>query len=559
VLDSYDVIIVGAGSTGGTLAARLTENPDRRVLVLEAGKTFTAADQLPPELLDPADISSSMPGHPSNWAFPGKLTAEFQMPIPRGKVMGGSSSLNGAYFERGTESNFADWVALGNDEWSYDKVLPYYKRSETDHDFSGPRHGTDGPISVLREPLDRSPAFTEAFTEASVGLGFELEEDKNEDGRGGVGPVPMNIYRGQRASTALAYLLPAIGRENLDVVGEALVSRVLFEGTRAVGVETTVAGQTRKVRAGTVVVAAGALRSPQLLMLSGVGPADHLKAHGVDLVADLPGVGSNLTDHPEVSVAWTSAAKLPDMPGRGLLTSSLNWTAEGSDRVSDLEILPFVSKLGDMINAESMLKRPIQSLKALRSTSLQMLRAQAKAMGSPFIVISLMQEKSRGTVRLRSADPGDNPELFWNYFAEADDTRRLGEAVRRTEEIFASQAMSGVAKLNDLEASDVATAESTESWIRAHIFGAGHPCCSCKMGPESDGMAVVDQRGRVHGLENLMVADTSIFPEIPSRGPNATAIMIGEKLADTFDVPLPRGETVSASSQSAGQADGSAG
>jgi choline dehydrogenase len=550
VLDSYDVVIVGAGSTGGTLAARLTERSDRRVLVLEAGKTFTAADQLPRELLDPADISSSMPGHPSNWAFPGKLIEGFQMPIPRGKVMGGSSSLNGAYFERATESNFADWVALGNDEWSYEKVLPYYNRSETDHDFSGPRHGTDGPISVIREPLDRSPVFTEAFTEASVGLGFELEEDKNEDGRGGVGPVPMNIDRGQRVSTALAYLLPAIGRDNLDVVGEALVSRVLFEGTRATGVEVTVGGQTRKVGAGTVVVAAGALRSPQLLMLSGVGPADHLKTHGVDLVLDLPGVGSNLTDHPEVSVAWTSAVKLPDMPGRGLLTSALNWTAEGSDRVSDLEILPFVSKLGDMINAESMLKRPIQSLKALRSTSLQMLRAQAKALGSPFIVISLMQEKSRGTVRLQSANPEDNPELFWNYFAEADDMRRLGEAVRRTQEIFASSAMTDAgAKLNDLEAADVATPEATESWIRAHLFGAGHPCCSCKMGPESDAMAVVDQRARVHGLENLMVADTSIFPEVPSRGPNATAIMVGEKLAETFDVPPPRGETVSASSR----------
>lgn len=534
--ESYDVIVVGSGSTGGTLAARLSEDPSLRVLVLEAGQTFASADEMPAELLDPADITASLPVHPNNWALPGSLTEAFKLPVPRGKVMGGSSSINGAYFIRGTEADFATWVSLGNDQWGYDKVLPYYKRSETDFDFGGERHGKDGPIPVRREPADRAPAFTNAFTEACHGLGFAAEEDKNAGGsNGGVGPVPMNIADGRRVGSALAYLMPALSRPNLEVMGNALACRVLFDGARAVGVEAGVGNELRTFKGGTVVLSAGALRSPQLLMLSGVGPADHLREHGIEVLHDLPGVGAHLTDHPELSVAWRSEDKFPPMPGRGLVTTVLNWTAEESSHVGDLEIVPFVSNLGDVVKAQLMLRYPLETLKSLRHTSLRALMAQAKTARMPFALISLMQQDSRGTVRLRSASPLDTPDLSWNCFSDPDDRRRIGQAVRMAYDLFATAPMTRIgARLVNLERSDLQDQATLDAWIDSHIFTAGHCSCTCRMGPASDATAVVDQRGRVHGLEGLMVADTSIFPKLPSRGPNATAIMLGEKLADMF-------------------------
>ncbi|MFC8181769.1 mycofactocin system GMC family oxidoreductase MftG [Rhodococcus sp. NPDC057297] len=532
----YDVIVVGSGSTGSVLAARLSEKETRSVLLVEAGEMYQQLSDMPEDILDPSNMSTSMPGNKSSWSLLGTLIPGVSVPVPRGKGMGGSSAINGGYWERAPRSNFDDWVGLGNDEWSYDKVLPHYIRSENDHDFDGDLHGKSGPINVHRENPDRAPEFTAAFTEACTKMGFREDPDKNGDGQGGVGPVPLNVWDGKRQSSGLAYLLPALGRPNLHVVGKAQARRVLFEGTRCIGVEADVAGKITTFRGKEVVLSTGALRSPQLLLLSGIGPAAHLREHGIDVVQHLPGVGQNLTDHPELSVKWEFDGKCTQSPGRGVLTSALNWTAENSSHADDLELLPFVISSGDMMRVTTMAKNPKQALSALRKTSTKFMVDQALNLRRPFTVVGLQQEDSRGTVELDSSDPTKQPKINWNLMAEESDRVRFREGIRVVSELYGSDAMRAIGgKMTNLDKSDLADNKSIDAWARSHIFAVGHPSCTCRMGADPDDGAVVDQFGRVHGVEGLRVADTSIFPKITSRGPNATAVMVGERLVEFFD------------------------
>lgn len=533
----YDIVIVGSGSAGSVLAARLSEDPDRQVLLLEGGPGYASVDELPRSIIDPADMSNSMPASPHNWGMYGRLTEGVEIPITRGKTVGGSSSVNGAYFVRGTKSDFAAWAAAGNDDWSYDKVLPFFTKLENDHDFDNELHGSSGPVPVRREPLSRAPVFTPAFTEACRSLGHPLDPDKNAGEDGGVGPVPMNVDGGRRMGTAITHLFPALHRRNLELVSGAQVTRVLLDDhQRCTGVEYVVSGRTYQVQADKTIISAGALRTPLILMASGIGPAEHLAEHGISTVVDLPGVGSNLTDHPELSARWTHGAKLPSSPGQGVITSALHWTSENATRPGDLEILPFVSTAGDLMKAGSMARRPWKALAAMRKTSVSFTLAQARSMRLPFMVIGLQDEDSRGTVRLRSADPSAAPVLDWNLMSEESDRARFREAVRMTAEIFATPSMQAVkGRLVNLTPADLATDKATDAWARANIFTVGHAAGTCKMGPDTDPMAVVDQSGRVRGITALRVVDTSIFPLIPTRGPNATTVMVGERIAHDID------------------------
>lgn len=535
-MDKYDVIVVGAGSTGGALAARLSENPSRSVLLLEGGPVYASTEDMPPELLSPSSIAAAAPGHPNNWAYPAELRPGMRYPYPRGKGLGGSSSINGCYFIRGTQANFDSWAKEGNDLWAFDRVLPSFKRIETDVDFKSDAHGQDGPISVMREPRDRAPEFTTAFHAACRALGFDEEPDKNApQARRGIGPVPLNIADGRRVGTAQAYLLPAMGRANLTVMGNAPVRQIVTKGRRAVGVVAEVDKAARTFHADEVVICAGALRSPHLLMVSGIGPVAELRKHGIDIVQDLPGVGMNLTDHPMVSAAWDSDIPFAKFSDRGVLTSVLHWADEGSE----LEILPFVAKNGDMLSASDVLERPRQALNAMKGTSIKAVTRQARSLKHAMLGIVVLEEESRGRVSLASGDPSDMPVLQWNLLSCETDRFRFRAAVRMAHEIFQSPELRRIgASINGLDARVLKNDKTLDRWV-AEKISAGHPSCTCRMGPAGDPTAVVDQQLRVHGIDGLRVADTSAFPSIPTRGPNATAIMMGEHLAQMMSGQTP--------------------
>ncbi|WP_329537407.1 GMC family oxidoreductase N-terminal domain-containing protein (plasmid) [Streptomyces sp. NBC_01450] len=273
-------------------------------------------------------MEASYAGHPANWSLLAESTPGTEVAVPRGKFIGGSGSINGAYFIRATREDFDRWAALGNDEWSYGKTLASYKCSEADLDFSGPLHGSAGPMTIRRERADRAPEFTSAFTQACLDLGYPEEPDKNGDGPEGVGPLPLNIVDGRRMSAAISHLMPNLGRPNLEVRGGTFVRRVIFAGRRAVGVEAEIDGAPVVLRGDEIVLSAGVLRSPQLLMLSGIGLAEQLRRHGIEILVDAPGVGAEMFDHPDLVVSYAIEAPTVRIPGRGIVTSLLHWKVQ---------------------------------------------------------------------------------------------------------------------------------------------------------------------------------------------------------------------------------------
>ena len=379
----------------------------------------------------------------------------------------------------------------------------------------------------------------DAFAAAAAELGFPAEPDKNADGEPGYGPVPFNVSGGVRINTAMAYLSPRRGHSRLTVRGGQQVRRVLVEGGRAVGVQTAAGIE----RAAEVVLSAGAVGSPHLLLLSGIGPADQLRAVGIDVVADVPGVGSEFTDHPDLYVTYRPARRLP-MP-RGLLPlhGVLNTTADGSAISGDLEVLPWLKPFrqvlldrgaeGRFAGIADVLRRPGRTLRALRAASPHRVLDAARHGDDLFLGVALQREDSRGRLTLTSADPEVQPRIEYRYLTEAADRRRMREVVRLAAELLRTRALAPlVAGRTGLPDAVLGDDAQLDRWIRRHVATAVHLAGTARMGPVSDRGAVVDQHLRVRGVEGLRVVDTSVMPRVTSRGPAATAVMIGERAAE---------------------------
>ena len=507
----YDVIVIGGGSAGCTIASRLTEDPKRSVLLLEAGPDYPDFERLPEDLKLGNNVWLSAYG-PHNWGYTAQLTPEqTELTIPRGKATGGSSAVNGQVMFRGIPEDYDRWAEWGNDQWGFTQVLPYFNKLETDLDFGGDDfHGSSGPVPVRRSPRSEWMPHALAFEEACVAEGYPIDEDQNHPESTGVSPRARNTIDGVRMSMAITYLDQARHRLNLTVRSNVTARRVLFDGKRAVGVEAESGGEVFTVDADEIIVSSGAIASPQLLMLSGVGPAEQLNRLGIAVVQDLPGVGQNLRDHPSAAVIYYAAGDKPDVQAP-VIQVGLRYTVEGSDLRNDMQLSPM------LMTSEH---RPAQVV----------INEDVNYIG---ISASLQLALGKGELTLQSADPHVQPRLNYNYYQEEEDLRRMREAIRLGVRIAEQPGFSQILLERVMPTDEeLESDEALNQWLRRNSGTSHHVSGTCKMGPDSDPMAVVDQFLKVKGIQGLRVADASVMPDCIRANTNATTLMIGEKLSD---------------------------
>ncbi|MCF3974755.1 choline dehydrogenase [Paracoccus salsus] len=530
-----DYVIVGAGSAGCALAYRLTEAGRTVTLIEYGGSDIGIFIQMPGALSYPMN----MPRY--DWGFstlPEDHLGGRRLATPRGKVLGGSSSINGMVFVRGNRKDFDHWQDAGATGWGYADVLPYFKRMESWHGGSSPWRGADGPLHITRGKR-KNPLFN-AFIEAGHQAGWPRNDDYNGQHQEGFGPMEATIWKGRRWSAANAYLRPARKSGKLTVL-RGLARRVLFDGKRACGVEIERKGRIEQVRAGReVILSASSINTPKLLMLSGIGPADHLREHGIEIRADRPGVGANLQDHLEIYMQYKSLKPVSlytyyNLLGKGRV--GVEWILQktGLGASNQFESCGFI-RSGDAADYPDIQYHFLPL--AVRYDG----KVAAKGHGFQAHV-GPMRSKSRGTVRLASADPVEAPGIHFNYMSHPDDWKEFRACVRKTREIFGQPAFAEY-RGDEIQPGDaIQSDEQIDAFIREHAESAYHPCGTARIGRAEDPWAVVDPQLRVIGVDGLRVADSSVFPRITNGNLNAPSIMTGEKAADhILGVQMPRAD-----------------
>ena len=518
-----DYVVIGAGSAGCAIAYRLAE-AGRSVIVVEHGGSDWG-----PFINMPAALSYPMGMSRYDWGYatePEPHMGGRIMACPRGKVLGGSSSINGMIYVRGHARDFDTWAEMGADGWGYADVLPYFKRAETWHGDAGDARfrGHDGPLHITRGPR-KNPLF-DAFIQAGANAGYGATEDYNGARQEGFGAFEMTVWQGERWSAAKAYLRPALKTGNCTMA-RGLVDRVEITEGRATGVRL-VGGQIITARA-EVILSAGSINSPKILMQSGIGPAAHLAQHGIPVIADRAGVGANLQDHLELYIQYAASQPVSLAPywslwGKALVGAQWLFTRKGLGASNNFEACGFIRSRAGLEYPDIQFHfLPI----AVRYDG------KTAANGHGFQAhVGPMRSKSRGSVTLRSADPRDPPRILFNYMSHPEDWEEFRTAIRLTREIFATDPMAGYVDHEIQPGAQAQSDAALDAVIREHAESAYHPCGTARMGRRDDPWAVVDPEARVIGVDGLRLADSSVFPQIPNGNLNAPSIMVGEKAAD---------------------------
>ncbi|MCB1174726.1 MAG: choline dehydrogenase [Leptospiraceae bacterium] len=536
--NEYDYILVGSGSAGSVLAARLSEDPDVQVLVLEAGGSDSHIFSRMP-----AAFSEPLKGKGLNWAYytvPDPYMDNRRMYCPRGKILGGSGSVNGMVYIRGNARDYDRWAGYGLESWSAARCLPYFRRVQDHAEGADEYRGSGGPQHV-DSGRQQNPLFS-AWLKAGVEAGYQSTTDVNGFNQEGIGPFDRTTRNGYRHSSCRAYLHPAKKRPNLHIKTRAFVRRILLEGSQATGVVLGRSADQEIIRARReVILCAGAINSPTILQHSGIGDPDHLQQVGVTLQHSLPGVGANLQDHLETYVQYACLQPItlyPSVRWYGRIKVGLQWIffKTGDGATNHFEA-------GGFIRSAAGVEHPDLQFHFLPIAMNYDGTMPAGKHGFQ-VHVGPMRPTSRGSVRINSTDPRQHPDILFNYMSTEQDRKEMRAAIRLTREIVAQPAFAAFRGAELKPGIDVQSDAEIDAFIRSHAESAYHPSCSCKMGLASDPMAVVDEAGLVHGLSGLRVVDTSIMPDLVSGNTDAPTIMMAEKISDVIRgrPPLPESE-----------------